>query len=64
MKTEAALLVETGKPLVVVSVQTPPLKSGQVLVGIAEKSSKNVAAKTVSETTNVRNVAKNTCLFI
>jgi len=35
MKTEAALLVETGKPLVVVSVQTPPLKSGQVLVGIA-----------------------------
>jgi S-(hydroxymethyl)glutathione dehydrogenase/alcohol dehydrogenase len=35
MKTEAALLVETGKPLVVVSIETPPLKPGQVLVEIA-----------------------------
>jgi S-(hydroxymethyl)glutathione dehydrogenase/alcohol dehydrogenase len=35
MKTEAALLIETGKPLVVVSIETPPLKPGQVLVEIA-----------------------------
>lgn len=35
MKTEAALLVETGKPLVVVSIDLPKLKPGQVLVEIA-----------------------------
>jgi len=35
MKTEAALLVETGKPLVVESISIPPLQSGQVLVEIA-----------------------------
>jgi S-(hydroxymethyl)glutathione dehydrogenase / alcohol dehydrogenase len=35
MKTEAALLVQTGKPLVVADVEMPPLKPGQVLVEIA-----------------------------
>lgn len=35
MKTEAALLVETGKPLVIATIETPPLKPGQVLVEIA-----------------------------
>ncbi|BDA83927.1 dehydrogenase [Aureimonas sp. SA4125] len=35
MKTEAALLVATGQPLVVVEIETPPLKAGQVLVEIA-----------------------------
>ena len=35
MKTEAALLVETGKPLVVASIVIPSLKPGQVLVEIA-----------------------------
>lgn len=35
MKTEAALLVETGKPLVLATIETPPLKPGQALVEIA-----------------------------
>src|ERR1700744_5315540 len=35
MKTEAALLVQTGKPLVLAHIETPPLKPGQVLVEIA-----------------------------
>lgn len=35
MKTEAALLVETGKPLVLAEIEIPPLKQGQVLVQIA-----------------------------
>jgi S-(hydroxymethyl)glutathione dehydrogenase / alcohol dehydrogenase len=35
MKTEAALLVETGKPLVVDTIALPALKPGQVLVEIA-----------------------------
>lgn len=35
MKTEAALLVQTGKPLVVADIEMPPLKPGQVLVEIA-----------------------------
>ena len=35
MKTEAALLVETGTPLVVASIEIPKLKPGQVLVEIA-----------------------------
>lgn len=35
MKTAAAILVETGKPLVVASIEVPPLKPGQVLVEIA-----------------------------
>jgi S-(hydroxymethyl)glutathione dehydrogenase/alcohol dehydrogenase len=35
MKTEAALLVETGKPLVLATIETPSLKPGQVLVEIA-----------------------------
>lgn len=35
MKTEAALLVETGKPLVIASIEMPKLKPGQVLVEIA-----------------------------
>lgn len=35
MKTEAALLVETGKPLVVATIDIPALKPGQVLVEIA-----------------------------
>lgn len=35
MKTEAALLVETGKPLVIATLEMPALKPGQVLVEIA-----------------------------
>jgi S-(hydroxymethyl)glutathione dehydrogenase/alcohol dehydrogenase len=35
MKTEAALLVQTGQPLVVATIETPPLKPGQALVEIA-----------------------------
>lgn len=35
MKTEAALLFETGQPLVLATIETPPLKPGQVLVEIA-----------------------------
>jgi S-(hydroxymethyl)glutathione dehydrogenase / alcohol dehydrogenase len=35
MKTEAALLVATGKPLVVAEIDIPALKPGQVLVEIA-----------------------------
>lgn len=35
MKTEAALLVETGKPLVIATIEMPKLKPGQVLVEIA-----------------------------
>ncbi len=35
MKTEAALLVETGKPLVVATIETPALKPGQALIEIA-----------------------------
>src|SRR5450631_4485642 len=35
MKTEAALLVQTGAPLVVAEIETPTLKPGQVLVEIA-----------------------------
>jgi S-(hydroxymethyl)glutathione dehydrogenase/alcohol dehydrogenase len=35
MKTTAAILVETGKPLEVADVEIPPLKAGQVLVEIA-----------------------------
>lgn len=35
MKTTAALLVETGKPLVIAQIETPELKPGQVLVEIA-----------------------------
>ena len=35
MKTEAAILVETGKPLVIAELEIPPLKPGQVLVEIA-----------------------------
>lgn len=35
MKTQAAILVETGKPLVVVDMEVPPVKRGQVLVKIA-----------------------------
>ncbi|MGE3303646.1 MAG: zinc-binding dehydrogenase [Hyphomonadaceae bacterium] len=34
MKTEAALLVETGKPLVLAEIEIPALKSGQVLVKV------------------------------
>jgi S-(hydroxymethyl)glutathione dehydrogenase/alcohol dehydrogenase len=34
MKTEAALLVQIGKPLVLATIETPPLKPGQVLVEI------------------------------
>jgi S-(hydroxymethyl)glutathione dehydrogenase / alcohol dehydrogenase len=34
MKTEAALLVQTGKPLVLATIETPPLKPGQVLVEV------------------------------
>jgi S-(hydroxymethyl)glutathione dehydrogenase/alcohol dehydrogenase len=34
MKTAAAILVETGKPLVVSDIEIPPLKPGQVLVEI------------------------------
>ena len=35
MKTDAAILVETGKPLEIVSLDIPALKSGQVLVKIS-----------------------------
>jgi S-(hydroxymethyl)glutathione dehydrogenase/alcohol dehydrogenase len=35
MKTQAALLVETGKPLVIATIETPALKPGQVLVEVA-----------------------------
>jgi S-(hydroxymethyl)glutathione dehydrogenase/alcohol dehydrogenase len=35
MKTEAALLVQTGQPLVLAQIETPSLKRGQVLVEIA-----------------------------
>ncbi len=35
MKTQAAILVETGKPLVMADLEIPPLKPGQVLVEIA-----------------------------
>jgi S-(hydroxymethyl)glutathione dehydrogenase/alcohol dehydrogenase len=35
MKTQAAILVQTGQPLVVADIETPPLKPGQVLVEIA-----------------------------
>ena len=35
MKTEAAILVETGKPLVIAELEIPALKPGQVLVEIA-----------------------------
>src|SRR5215470_11779994 len=35
MKTEAALLVQTGQPLVLAEIETPALKPGQVLVEIA-----------------------------
>ena len=34
MKTEAAVLVETGKPLVLAELEVPPLETGQVLVEI------------------------------
>jgi S-(hydroxymethyl)glutathione dehydrogenase/alcohol dehydrogenase len=35
MKTQAALLVQTGQPLVLAEIETPALKGGQVLVEIA-----------------------------
>jgi S-(hydroxymethyl)glutathione dehydrogenase / alcohol dehydrogenase len=35
MKTQAALLVQTGQPLVIAEIETPALKLGQVLVEIA-----------------------------
>ena len=35
MKTEAAILVEVGKPLVLAELEIPALKAGQVLVEIA-----------------------------
>ena len=35
MKTEAALLVQTGQPLVLAEIEIPALKAGQVLVEIA-----------------------------
>ncbi len=35
MKTQAALLVATGQPLVIAEIETPALKPGQVLVEIA-----------------------------
>lgn len=35
MKTEAALLVQTGQPLVIAEIEVPALKAGQVLVEIA-----------------------------
>ena len=35
MKTEAALLVQTGHPLVMAEIEMPALKPGQVLVEIA-----------------------------
>ncbi|MBR0848976.1 zinc-binding dehydrogenase [Bradyrhizobium diazoefficiens] len=35
MKTQAALLVQTGQPLVLADIETPTLKPGQVLVEVA-----------------------------
>src|SRR4051812_16756551 len=35
MKTPAAVLVQTGRPLEVVDLEVPPLRPGQVLVEIA-----------------------------
>lgn len=35
MKTEAAILVQTGQPLAMVELEIPPLKAGQVLVAVA-----------------------------
>ena len=35
MKTEAALLVQTGKPLVLAQIEIPALKPGQALVEIS-----------------------------
>ena len=35
MKTEAAILVETGKPLVLAELEIPPLRLGQVLIEIS-----------------------------
>ncbi|MEE8530958.1 MAG: alcohol dehydrogenase catalytic domain-containing protein, partial [Hyphomicrobium sp.] len=35
MKTEAAILVEIGQPLVLVELEIPSLKPGQVLVEVA-----------------------------
>jgi S-(hydroxymethyl)glutathione dehydrogenase / alcohol dehydrogenase len=35
MKTEAALLVQTGQPLVLAEIETPALRPGQVLVEVA-----------------------------
>ena len=35
MKTQAALLVQTGQPLVLADIETPALKPGQVLVEVA-----------------------------
>jgi S-(hydroxymethyl)glutathione dehydrogenase/alcohol dehydrogenase len=35
MKTQAALLVQTGQPLVLAEIETPALKPGQVLVEVA-----------------------------
>src|SRR6187200_3425140 len=35
MKTQAAILVETGKPLVLADLELPVLKQGQVLVEVA-----------------------------
>lgn len=35
MKTQAALLVETGKPLVIADLDIPPLKPGQTLIEIS-----------------------------
>ena len=35
MKTEAAILVETGKPLEIGHIEIPILKDGQILVEIA-----------------------------
>jgi S-(hydroxymethyl)glutathione dehydrogenase / alcohol dehydrogenase len=35
VKTEAAILVETGKPLVLAELEIPPLKPGHTLIEIA-----------------------------
>ena len=35
MLTTAAILVETGNPLIIDTIEVPPLKKGQVLVEIA-----------------------------
>lgn len=35
MKTEAAILIETGKPLALCEIEIPPLKDGQVLVDVS-----------------------------